>query len=98
VVTSIQIEKIQNISGFFDNFRDPQPLNGRAVEDGSGNAHYWGYPYEAAEWGKVSVICENGTSQSPIDLPTHRGTAQDDLKITSGLRYNLTASHEHSLK
>jgi len=97
-VTSFQIEQIQNVSGFTENFRDPQPLNNREVEDGSHEAHFWGYPYDATEWGRVSAICKDGTSQSPIDLPTHQGSAQNELKITIGLRYNLTASHGHSLK
>jgi len=83
-VTSIQIEQIQNISGFFENFRDPQPLNDRSVEDGSDDFHYWRYPYDSNEWGKVSSICEEGTSQSPIDLPRHGGSVQDHLNITTG--------------
>lgn len=34
-VSAVQIEKIENISGFNKNFRDPQPLNERIVKDGS---------------------------------------------------------------
>jgi len=68
------------------------------IEDGSTNAHYWGYPYNVSEWGQVSLICKEGTSQSPVDLPTHGGSAQDHLNITTGSSYKLTASHEHSLK
>jgi len=59
----------------------------------------WKYPYEATEWGEFAPICENGTSQSPIDLPAHGGQTQNKLGLvvpTGG--YNLTASRDHSLK
>jgi carbonic anhydrase len=97
-ITAVQIEQIKKISGFENNFRDPQPLYGRTVEDGTNNAHHWAYPYNATEWGEASGVCIEGTSQSPIDLPTHEGSIQDDLSITHGSNYNLTVSHEHSLK
>jgi carbonic anhydrase len=97
-VTSVQIEQIKNISGFDNNFRDPQPLWGRVIEDGTDDPHSWAYPYNAIEWGEVSSLCREGTSQSPIDLPNHEGFIQDELNITHGSNYNLTVSHEHSLK
>ena len=94
-VTAAQIGQIQNISGFFNNFRDTQSLNGRTVDHGSID---WSYPYDATEWGEVSAICEDGFSQSPIDLPKHGGLTQDELNVTSGSSSKLNVSHEHSLK
>jgi len=45
-VSALQIEQLVNISGFDNNFRNPQPLFGRIVSIGSDNK--WLYPYEAA--------------------------------------------------
>jgi carbonic anhydrase len=58
----------------------------------------WSYPYSASHWGEVSAICDEGTSQSPIDLSRHQGFSQEKLNITFDSISNLTASHEHSLK
>lgn len=58
----------------------------------------WSYPYSAGHWGEISAICSEGTSQSPIDLPRHRGLSQEKLNVTFGSISNVTASREHSLK
>jgi carbonic anhydrase len=58
----------------------------------------WHYPYNVSEWGNVAEICEYGTMQSPIDLPTHRGIKQKQINATFGVPSNLIASRGHSLK
>lgn len=70
-MTTLQIEEIKKISGFDNNFRPPQPLNGRDVYAGSYTE--WHYPYQASAWGKIASLCEHGMSQSPIELSMHKG-------------------------
>jgi len=60
-------------------------------------ANSWSYPYNATEWGSVSVTCVEGLMQSPVDLITHSGIAQTELNIESEMPINVVASSDYSL-
>jgi len=93
-VTSEQIKKIQDISGFAQNFRDVQPLNERYIYPVA-EAH-WGYPYDAEKWGKFFPTCQKGTSQSPVDLPERReGLKQEDALVFEHKNSKLLKASSH---
>jgi len=93
-VTKNQIVMIRGNSGNVDTYRDTMPLNGRVVRGGCPKGqegcqadeeleeNEWSYPYNETEWGRAYPTCQNGSMQSPIDLPAHSGIAQDELNMT----------------
>jgi len=60
-------------------------------------ADSWSYPYNSAEWGKVSATCVEGLFQSPVDLLTHPGIAQKELNVVSETRTHVVASRNDTL-